>query len=257
MRPRLLPIACATLACAAASATLPSAMAGGTVVQVGKLVLRADGGFQPRVLPRRKRVPIRFQGHASIATKDRSLPPALRHVKLKFDRDGKLHTAGLPVCPPARLEAKTARQARRLCGGAIVGRGKVSAAIAWLGARLEVTSPLTVFNGPRVGGDPTVVAHAQTDVPFFQAYVVVAPIERSRGTFGYRTSFDVPAIAGGAGVLTHVRGKLGRRFTRGGARRSYVTARCSDGILQTFGLLYFADGNVLSGSLFKPCSVRR
>jgi hypothetical protein len=256
MKPNRLLMVVAALACGA-GAVLPSAMAGGTVVRVGNLVLRADGGFQPRVLPRRRRVPIRFQGHASIATRDRSLPPALRHVRLKFDRDGKLNTAGLPACPPARLEAKTARQARRLCRGAIVGRGRVSAAIGLLGGRIDVASPLTVFNGPRVGGNRTVVAHAQTSVPIFQAYVVVAPIERRRGrTFGYRTSFDVPPIAGGAGVLTHIQGRLGRRFTRDGERRSYVTARCSDGILQTFGLLYFADGNVLSGSLFKPCNVR-
>jgi len=251
-------LAIAALAfCLAAGGGGARTAAGQVQVVAGNLVLRADGGFQPRALPRRRRVPIRFQGHASIGTKDRSLPPALRHVSLKFDRDGKLNTAGLPACPPARLEAKTARQARRVCRGAIVGRGRVSAAIGLFAGRIDVSSPLTVFNGPRIGGNPTVVAHAQTSVPIFQAYVVVAPIERTRGTFGYRTSFDVPPIAGGAGVLTGVRGRLGRRFPHRGKRRSYIAARCSDGILQTFGLLYFADGNVLSGSLFKPCDARR
>jgi len=225
-------------------------------VRVGTLVLTADGGFQPQVLPRRKRVPIRFQGHAEIRTTDGTLPPALRHVKIEFDRDGKLNTAGLPVCRPGRLEATTVAQARQRCRGAIVGQGQVGAVLSLFGARLKVRSPLTIFNGPRIDGHRTAIGHAQTSVPIFQAYVVVAPIERRRGTYGYRTSFDVPSIAGGAGVLTDVRARIGRRYTAGGARRSYVTARCSDGILQTQGYFSFADGNVVYGSVFKGCNQR-
>lgn len=226
-------------------------------VIVGNLVLRANGGFQPTELPRRQRVPIRFQGYATIGTKDNSPPPALRHVKLDFDRDGRLNVGGLPQCPPGRLEARTAKQARRLCKGAIVGRGRVSATIDLLGARFRVRSPLTLFNGPRQDGNPTVIAHAQTSVPIFQAYVVVAPIERRRGrVFGYRTSFEVPPIAGGAGSLTRVDARLGRRYVHRGKRRSYVTARCSDGILQTQGYFGFADGTVVYGSVFRSCSFR-
>jgi hypothetical protein len=223
-------------------------------VRIGTLVVRADGGFKPTVLPQRRRVPIRFQGYAKIRTTDGSTPPALQHVKLEFDRDGKLNTAGLPTCLPAQVEGTSAEVARRRCGGAIVGGGQVGAVVNLLGGRLRVRSPFTVFNGPRVDGDLTVVGHAQTSYPIFQSVVVVARIERRPGIFGYRTSFDIPPIAGGAGALTDIKGRLGRRFTFRGSRRSYVTARCSDGILQTQGYLRFADGNVLSGSLFRSCS---
>jgi hypothetical protein len=222
-------------------------------VRIGTLVVRADGGFRPSVLPRRHRVPIRFQGHAEIRTTDGSVPPALQRIKLEFDRDGKLNTAGLPACLPGQLEGTTVKLARRRCKGAIVGGGQVGAVISFLGARFRVRSPFTLFNGPRVGGDPTVIGHAQTSVPVFQSVVVVARIERRGGLYGYRTSFDIPPIAGGAGALTDIKGRLGRRYRFRGAERSYVTARCSDGILQTQGYLSFADGNVLSGSLFKPC----
>lgn len=231
--------------------------AGAATVRVGTLVLHADGGFQPTVLPKRSYAPIRFQGHGEIKTTDGSVPPALRHVKVEFDRDGKLTTAGLPVCPPTRIEARTAKQARNRCRGAIVGRGHVGAILDFGANRIKVRSPLTLFNGPRQSGDITVVAHAQTTVPFFQSYVVVAPIERRRGIFGYRSSFDIPEIAGGAGALTHIDAEIGRRYDFRGARRSYVSARCSDYILQTQGYFSFDDGNVIYGSVFKPCRMLR
>jgi hypothetical protein len=232
---------------------LAANLANAATVRVGTLVLQADGGFQPQVLPKRAYAPIHFQGHGDIKTTDGSVPPALQHVKLEFDRDGRLATAGLGVCPPSRIEATTVKQARHRCRGAIVGSGHVGAILSFAGTRLKVSSPLTLFNGPRQGGNLTVVAHAQTTVPIFESYVVVAPIERRHGTYGYRTSFDIPKIAGGAGALTHVDAKIGRRYRFHGAERSYVSARCSDFILQTQGYFSFADGTVIYGSVFKVC----
>jgi hypothetical protein len=240
-------VSCAVLVGGAASAAY---------IRIGNLVLRADGGFEPRVLPKRHYAPIRFQGHGDIRTTDGSVPPALRHVKLEFDRDGRLNTAGLPVCPASRIEATTSKQARERCGGAIVGTGHLGGIVSVGATRLKIESPLTLFNGPREGRKWTVIAHAQTTVPIFESYVVVIPVERRRGTYGYRSSFDVPKIAGGLGSLTHIDAKIGRRYRYRGTRRSYVSARCSDGILQTQGYLSFADGTVVYGSLFRGCTAR-
>lgn len=240
----------------AAGAVLLAGLADAATVRVGTLVLHADGDYRPHLLPRRSYAPIRFQGYGQIKTTNGSVPPALRHVKVEFDRDGKLTTAGLAVCRPGQIESTTVRQARRRCRGAIVGSGHVGVLISLFGIRLEVGSPLTLFNGPRQDGNPTVVAHAQTSVPIFESYVVVAPIERRSGTFGYRTSFDVPEIAGGAGVLTHINAKVDRRFRFRGHRRSFVSARCSDNILQAQGYFSFDDGTVIYGSVFKFCRAR-
>jgi len=253
MQKRLLAMGLLLTACA----VLVAGTAGAATVRVGTLVLHADGGFQPTLLPRRSYAPIRFQGHGEIKTTDGSVPPALRHVKVEFDRDGRLTTAGLPVCAPSRIEATTAKQARNRCAGAIVGRGHVGAILSFGASRIKVRSPLTLFNGPRQDGNITVIAHAQTTVPVFQSYVVVVPIERRRGIYGYRSSFDIPEIAGGAGALTNIDAKIGRRYSFRGARRSYVSARCSDYILQTQGYFSFDDGNVIYGSVFKPCRMRR
>jgi hypothetical protein len=231
--------------------------AGAASVRVGTLVLRADGGFAPRLLPRHAYAPIHFEGHADISTTDGSMPPALRQVTLELDRDGRLTSAGLPVCPPSRIEGASPAQARNRCKGAIVANGHVAAAVAVPGhSRVEVRSPLTLFNGPRQGGDPTVVAHAQSTYPAVETFVLVVPIERRGGAYGYRANFEVPEIAGGHGSLTHVDAKISRRFRSGGAERSYISARCSDYILQTRGYFGFADGTVVSGSVFKTCRPR-
>ncbi|HXS48318.1 MAG TPA: hypothetical protein VN756_12750 [Solirubrobacterales bacterium] len=252
MRKRLLAIGALLAACAAL--TGGAVGAGAATVRVGTLVLKADGGFQPQVLPKRTFAPIRFQGHGDIETTDGSVPPALQHVKLEFDRDGRVTTAGLSVCPPASIEAASPQQARQLCADAIVGTGHLGAAVPLPGlGRIALRSPLTLFNGPARNGNPTVVVHAQAPFPILETYVVVIEIERRQGTFGYRASFDIPPIAGGLGALTHLDAKVGRRYRAGGVERSYVSARCSDFILQTQGYFSFADGTVVYGSVFKVC----
>ncbi len=232
-------------------------IAGGATVRVGTLVLHADGSFEPRLLPKRAYAPIRFEGYGEVTTTNGSLPPALEHVKLEFDRDGHLTTAGLPACPPSKLEGATPKQARNRCSASVVGTGHLSAGVSLAGlGRVDLTSPLTVFNGPRRDGNPTAVLHAQAPFPVSETYVVVAPIERRQGIYGYRTEFDIPPIAGGLGSLTRIDSKIGRFYRAGGDERSYVSARCSDYILQTRGYFSFADGNVIYGSVFKACSPR-
>lgn len=231
--------------------------ANAATVRVGTLVLHANGGFEPQLLPKRAYAPIHFQGYGEIETTDGSIPPALQHVLLEFDHDGHVTTAGLPACQPAQIESASPAQARRLCHGAIVGTGQIGAAVPLpLLGRIDMNSPLTLFNGPRSNGNPTVILHAQAPFPISETYVVVVPIERRSGRYGYRTEFDVPPIAGGLGSLTHIDAKIGRRYRAGGRERSYVSARCSDSILQTRGLFSFADGNVISGSVFKVCRAK-
>jgi hypothetical protein len=252
-RKRLLRTAATLAICVTTLAGLATADA--ATVRVGTLVLQADGGFSPRLLPKHNYAPIRFQGYGDIKTTNGSLPPALQHVEVDFDRDGRLTTAGLPICAPGRVEGASPQQARSRCPGAIVGTGRIGAAVPLpLLGRIDLLSPLTLFNGPRQDGDPTVILHAQAPFPISETYVVVIPIERRGGrTFGYHSSFDVPPIAGGLGALTHIDVKVGRRYRAGGGERSYVSARCSDYILQTQGYFSFADGNVIYGSVFKAC----
>ncbi len=225
------------------------------LVRVGRVVVRADGGYAPTKLPRNDYVPIRFHGWADISSTDSAPPPPLRSVILDFDRAGRLMTRGLPVCQPAQIEGTKPPTARRRCDDALVGTGTVSALVTLPGAPVTVRSPLSIFNGPRVGGRPTVIGHAQSTVPTRETYIVVVPIERRRGTFGYRATIELPEFAGGLGVLSHIEAQIGKSYRSKESRRSYVSARCADGVFETRGRFTFADATVIEGSVYKACTV--
>jgi hypothetical protein len=246
-----------TIAAFAAAGLLLVGSAGAAVIRVGNLVLRADGGFEPRTLPRRAFAPIRFQGYVDISATGGGVPAALQQAVLEFDRDGRLSTRGLPTCSVEQIAEATPQEARAACKNSIVGTGHVTASIALPGqAPVLATSPLTLFNGQPENGDPTVILHARTTVPATQTFAVVVPIERRSGAFGYRATINVPAIAGGYGALTHIDAKIGRLYSVGKRRLSYVSARCSRGILQTQGRFSFANGTVMSGAVSEPCEAR-
>ncbi|HET8813883.1 MAG TPA: hypothetical protein VFM51_02885 [Solirubrobacterales bacterium] len=232
---------------------LAAAAAGGALVEVNNLILRADGGFQPQSLPRHRFAPIEFHGHLDIAARDGGKPSPLRQALIDFDRDGRLGVAGLPSCAPETISGATVEEARRSCKGAIVGTGEVRALVSVEGRLVSASSPLTVFNGPRLESGPSAVLHARTTVPATQVYAIVVPIERRRGGFRYRARVDLPPIAAGFGALTHIDVEIGRRYRAAGKNRSYVAARCRDNILETHGRFSFEDGTIIDGLVEKYC----
>ncbi|MGN6274501.1 MAG: hypothetical protein ACTHNP_01050 [Solirubrobacterales bacterium] len=242
--------------CAVAALIAVAILAGpatGALVEVNDVVLRADGGFQPQTLPRHRFAPIDFEGHVDISAKGGGKPTALRQALIDFDRDGRISTAGLPTCAPESIAAASVEEARRICRGAIVGTGHVEALVSLSSGTMPTSSLLTIFNGPPSNGRPTAILHAQFTVPATQTYAIVVPIERRSGEFRYRARLEIPPIAGGLGAITHIDVKIGRRYRAGGKARSYVSARCSDHILQTHGHFRFEDGTVIDGSVEKYC----
>lgn len=231
-------------------------VAHGAMLKHGDLVLHADGGFAPRALPRHHYAAIHFEGHADLKRVGGGLPPALQEVVLDFDRDGLLTTRGLSTCPPGRIADASPARARRVCGKAIVGRGEVAGVIESSEGAVKGSSPLTVFNGPRQNGRPTVLLHAQSTGLTTHTYVLVVPIERLHGEFRYRVRIEIPAVPGGFIVITHADVKIGRLYVSAGRRLSYTSARCSRYLLQTRGRFTFADGTVFEGTVLKPCTVR-
>jgi hypothetical protein len=243
---------------AAAVAAVSATAAHGALIVVPPLVLHADGDYKPHALPRHHYAPIEFDGHANVKRQGGGVPAALERATLEFDRDGLLTTRGLPVCRPAQIEAASPAAARKICRRAQVGEGRLGGVIALpVGLAIPAVSPLTLFNGPRVHGRPSVLAHAQLTVLGIGAetFTILIPIERAHGEYRYKASVQMPEIAGGYGVITTVRAEIGRRFRSGGKKRSYVSARCTRGLLQVHGEFDFADGTIMYGEVSKPCTM--
>lgn len=241
----------------AASAVFVADAGASAAVETRELRLELNAAFQPRDLPVHSFAPVQFEGSVDISKPGGGEPPALQQIIVDFDRDGRLDAGGLPTCPVERIAAASVAEARRLCKGAIVGTGKLEALVGLASGPVPTSSPLTLFNGPRQEGHPTVIVHAQTTVPATQTYAIVVPIEKRRGLFRYRATVNIPPIAGGLGALTAIDVKVGRRYTAGGVKRSYVAARCSDHILRSQATFTFANGLVIEGTgLEKYCAQR-
>lgn len=227
-------------------------------LRAGDIIITADGGFAPTKLPRTVNAPITIHGGGKIGTVSGELPPILETIDIEYDRHGAVETIGLPVCRPGQLEATTVAQARRKCKGAIVGKGSGTAIVKFPEqAPIKASSPITIFNGPKKNGNPTVLAHAYLTKPVVTTFVVPVVIEKiNKGIYGYRTKGTIPKIAGGAGIPIKGWLKIGKQWTYKGKRHSYIKARCETGRLQARGQFTFKDGTFLSGTFLKPCSVR-
>lgn len=251
------------LSVSAIAAVLVLALAGTALalrLQVGNIVVVADGGATPSKLPRGHLAPIKLHGHGRIFTADGTTPPILKTIDLLYDKHGSVVTTGLPICTAGKLAATDTAQARKQCPGAIVGKGIGKAVVNFPEqGPIPVTSPITIFNGPPgKHGNPTVLAHAYLTVPAPTTYIVPIEIQKvHKGRYGYETSATIPRIAGGYGVPLYGELTIGRTWTYKGKKLSYVNAECADGRLEAKGTFTFKDGTRLTGSFLKPCTVAR
>lgn len=227
-------------------------------VRIGELILKGRGGFRPEALPKYKDAPILIYGGGKISTVSGALPPILDRIIFEFDRHGHVETRGLPFCTAGKLQATDVPAARRACPGAIVGKGFGSAVVVFPEqAPIPVSSPITLFNGPKKGGNDTVIAHAYTTVPVSTTFIVPVEIEKiNKGVYGYRTEARIPKIAGGYGHPVSGKLTVDRKWTFKGKKHSFVNARCETGRLQARGKFTFKDGTFLTGTFLRPCKVR-
>jgi hypothetical protein len=255
---RAVAVLAAALIVVAAAGALAAKKVTKVRIQAGDIVLNAEGGFRPTALPKNVDAPITLFGRGNISTASGEYPPVLDTIEFEFDKHGSVDTTGLPKCSAAKLQATTVPQARKLCPGAIVGEGRGTAVVLFPEqGPIKASSPITLFNGPRIGGDPSVLAHAHLTVPAPTTFIVPVRIETiHNGRYGYRVHAKIPKIAGGAGHPLSGSLTVGRKWTFKGKKHSYVNARCADGRLQAIGEFGFKDGTLMRGTFLSPCQVR-
>jgi hypothetical protein len=221
---------------------------------IGPLCVSATATLQPRALPKHGNAPITFSTVIRVSSKD-GKPPTMQTLRLLVDKHGSVDAQGLPRCTLAKLEGTTPAEARKRCAAALVGTGTGKALVSMPGqAPFTISSPLSFFNGPPSGGDPTVIAHAYETVPSAKTLLVPFTIQHvSRGRYGFEAQVQMPEIAGGFGVPTLAEATVGATRTRGGKRVGYLNAHCSGGRLQVYGTIRFTNGDYFPTTLTSPC----
>ncbi len=231
----------------------------------GDLVVSFNGSLNPTALPRATPAPVavRVAGNVESADGDAEQLPQLRTISVAINRQGRLFDRGLPVCRIKEVQPATEKEARRVCGGAIVGSGHVA-----LQARIptqqpfEVKAKLLAFNGPRKNGRKLILAQAYGRSPP-GAFVLTFRVSRQPGLFGTVMSTTLPNGAQHWAYLTHFDMTLHRIYDYRGQRHSYVSAACTapagfDTILFPFARATygFASGQSLTTTVAQSCQVQ-
>lgn len=257
MRPIL---AAAALVALLGTADLP---AHGEIRREGNLIASFNAELAPKTLPRRVPAPVAVTVAGGVRGIGAAELPQLRRIVVAINSQGRLYDRGLPVCEVRSIQPATVHEARRVCGDAIVGSGRVS-----VQARLPTQAPFMVnakllaFNGPRRRGRKLILAQVYAQEPP-GAFVLTFAVRRRPGLFGTTMSTTLPRSASEWAYLTHFEMTLRRTYTYRGVRRSYVSAACRApaGLLgavfpfarATYG---FEDGRSVTTTAVRSCRVR-
>jgi hypothetical protein len=252
------------IAAAVGTVLLAAGIARAEVFGDGDLRVSFSGRISPHSLPRDRNVPVRVSLVGAIRTPQGVRPPQLRRISIAVNRYGRLSTRGLPRCPTGQLESTDTQTALERCGGALVGRGRFGATLESPSLPpLPVEGKVVAFHGGHPGRS-AILLHIHASRPIEATVVLTFSIRhRSRGTFGTVLTTTIPRIAADLGYVTDLSLYFGRRYTAGGERRSFISARCAapagfPGALFTFarGDFIFAGGKRVTTTLARDCLVR-
>jgi hypothetical protein len=244
------------------------AVGGGAVsraatVQEHGLVVSFDADFTPHTLPREKPAPVSVKVAGKVRAADGSHPPALRWLEIMINRNGQLHSQGLPTCSASSLQSTSTATALDRCRSALVGKGSFNAVVS-LGREIPTGGKILAFNSRR-GGRQALVLHLFAGTPVRFTLVVPLTIGTLKGgQFGTILRAKIPKLASGLGSVTEIDLTIGRRYSYKGKRRSYVSAACNAPANLPGGVFNFARARFRFEShqtinpppLIQECSVR-
>lgn len=239
-------------------------IARGEVVQQDGVIVGFEGGIAPRALPRADLAPVTVKvGGTFKSSEGIDPPPQLQKISIGINRAGRIFDRGLPTCRVRKIQPTTIRAAKRICGGAIVGSGKVRVRIHLKNqAPFTFNGPMLVFHAKRSGGKRRLLAQVYGKKPP-SAFVLNFKITEKKGTFGTVINTTLPKAARKWAYVSHFEMKLRRVYSYRGKRRSFVSAGCAappgfPGAVYPFARANFgfSGGRRVTTTLVRDCTVR-
>jgi hypothetical protein len=216
---------------------------------VGDLEVQYNGGFTPTVISKKKPTAITFNVAAKVASlnPDEKHPPALREFLIEGDKHGSIDVKGISRCTAGKLQSRTSKAAREVCGKALIGSGKTDVEIKFPEQKpVPVHSELLAFNGGSKGAVTTLLIHAYLTAPVTAVVVTTVKVKKiKKGRYGLLSTAIVPKIAGGSGSVTFFTLTL---------KKGIISATCPDGHLNARGTAVFSDNTKVNGTVLRPCT---
>ena len=228
----------------------------------GNVLVHFDGGITPHALPRTLAPASVWISSTIESTEGNPIPPQLQRIAIAINRAGKTFDRGLPACRVEDIQPATMKNARRICGDAIIGSGRVALQLV-----LEKDSPapfsgrLLVFHARPRNGHKRIVAQIYGLSPP-SAFVLVFKVRKQDNTFGTVIETTLPKSALRWAYITHFEMTLKRTFEYRGEQHSYINAACAapegfPGVVFPFARanFTFGDGREVKSTLVRECSV--
>jgi hypothetical protein len=199
----------------------------GVALGATTVTLSQSDGIAPKKLPKKKYKPGSLNVVVDSNYPEGETPVAVTHTQIDFDDDGKITTRGLPICN-APLAGTTTDQARQACRSSFIGRGRALAIPP--GGTEPITATVSAFNGPKQGGNPTILLHSDAR-PALPITLLLQGRINPRGGSGsdYGARLTVPVDVPPGTILTRFETTVEKKWRHRGRQMSYITARCNDG----------------------------
>lgn len=202
-----------------------------------------SASFSPRALSTTERVPVTVRTAVRFWEEDGSQVPALKELRLRFDRALRL---GLKEVPACSLAGRGRPEPERTCRDALVAQGRMKVDTRFPDrAPVVITAKATLYKTAVNKEGPRLLLYSKLTAPVASEIVTPVEVERGGGRYGLEMIADPPKIAGGAGSITH----LGLRF-----RHGMFDATCPrSGSLFAGFTARFVEGTGLSGAASRFC----
>jgi hypothetical protein len=207
-------------------AVLAVAQAGAERTGRAGVVVSLDGEIHPDRLPRDRVAPVSLTLRGTVAAENGGELPRLDRIEVAFGARGGLDTAGLAVCPRARLRNATQSQALERCRSALVGRGTIEVEVPFNPDEpISAHASVLAFNA-RAGGRPAVWVHAYSVSPPASLVLPFYLRQVDDGAYGLLMRAPAAAALGRWSRLRSFDLTLGRSYVAHGVRHSYLSASC-------------------------------